>query len=58
LVVDDVVTTGATLMAAVDSLGHDRVRSAVAATVVSQPSNVTRRVTSPLARMDRVWQRF
>ncbi|HET8740519.1 MAG TPA: hypothetical protein VFO17_12420 [Acidimicrobiia bacterium] len=58
LIVDDVVTTGATLMSAIAAVGPDRVRAAVAANVVSQPSNVTRRMTSPVARMDQVWQQF
>lgn len=41
VLVDDVVTTGATALAAAESLGIERVRSVVAANVVPDVSNVT-----------------
>lgn len=47
LVVDDVVTTGATAMAAVHAIGPDLVRAVAAANVVVEMSNLDRRVTSP-----------
>jgi predicted amidophosphoribosyltransferase len=40
LVVDDVVTTGATMIAAIEALGRDRVRAAVAANTVSVGSRL------------------
>lgn len=40
LIVDDVVTTGATMLAAVDALGRDRVRAAVAANSVPSVSRL------------------
>ena len=43
LVVDDVVTTGATLLSAIASLGEDRVHAAVAANAVAQVSSLRRR---------------
>lgn len=52
IVVDDVVTTGATALAAVDALGADRVRMIAAASVVPRLSNVTARVTSPKPGLD------
>jgi predicted amidophosphoribosyltransferase len=54
VVVDDVVTTGATAMAAVAALGTEGLRLIAAANVVSGVSNVTD-VTSPKPGMDRVW---
>lgn len=55
LVVDDVVTTGGTVMAAVNALGPERVRAAVTANLVPRASNVT----SPQARMmEGIWQQF
>jgi predicted amidophosphoribosyltransferase len=41
VVVDDVVTTGATVAAAVDAIGLDLVRAIAAANVVPHVSNVT-----------------
>ena len=46
LIVDDVVTTGATIMAAVTALGPKRVRAAVTANLVPQASNVTSGVSA------------
>jgi predicted amidophosphoribosyltransferase len=55
LIVDDVATTGATIMAAVAALGPERVRAAVTANLVPQASNVT----SPQTRMmEGIWQPF
>ena len=58
LVVDDVITTGATVKAAVDAIGVDLVRSITAANVVPEPSNLGSRVTGPKPGVDRVWQAF
>lgn len=58
LVVDDVITTGATVKAAVDAIGVDWVRSIAAANVVLEPSNLGSRVSSPEPGVDRVWQPF
>lgn len=57
-IVDDVVTTGATVLAAAGVFGSDRVQSVVAANVVQEASNVTAVVTSPDPGMDEVWQLF
>jgi predicted amidophosphoribosyltransferase len=54
LVVDDVVTTGGTILAAVAALGSARVRTAVTANLVPRASNVTS--PSPQARMEGIWQ--
>lgn len=58
VVVDDVVTTGATAMAAVGAIGADLVRSIAAANVVSEPSNLDPSTASPKPGVDRVWQAF
>lgn len=58
LVVDDVITTGATVKAAVDAIGVDLVRSIAAANVVLEPSTLGSRITSPKPGVDRVWQAF
>jgi predicted amidophosphoribosyltransferase len=47
LVADDVVTTGATALAAVKALGPDLVRAVTSANVVSEVSNLDRRMTGP-----------
>ena len=47
MVVDDVVTTGATMSAATAALGVDRVRIAVAANSVSSVSSLSSPVTGP-----------
>lgn len=47
IIVDDVVTTGGTVLAAVEAVGADMVRTIVAANVVSDVSNVNAVVTSP-----------
>lgn len=58
VVVDDVVTTGATVLAAVNTLGVETVRTVVAANVVPEASNVAAVVTSPEPGVDEVWQPF
>lgn len=58
LVVDDVITTGATVKAAVDAIGVDWVRSITAANVVLEPSSLRSRVTGSKPGVDRVWQAF
>lgn len=40
IVVDDVLTTGSTVMAAVDAIGTESVRMVVSASMVSHPSNL------------------
>lgn len=58
IVVDDVITTGTTVLAAVAALGPDVARAVVAANVVAGVSNVAAVVTSPEPGVDRVWQPF
>ena len=58
LVVDDVITTGATVKAAVDAIGVDWVCSITAANVVLEPSSLGSTVTGPKPGVDRVWQAF
>lgn len=58
IVVDDVITTGTTVLAAVAALGPDMARAVVAANVVLGVSNVAAVVTSPEPGVDRVWQPF
>ncbi len=47
VIVDDVVTTGATALAAVEAVGPDLVRSVAAANVASEMSNLDRPITGP-----------
>ena len=47
ILVDDVLTTGATLLTAAHAIGISRVRAAVTASAVSGVSNLPSRVTSP-----------
>lgn len=58
VVVDDVITTGTTVLAAIRALGPDMARAVVAANVVPDVSNVTAVVTSPEPGVDEVWQPF
>jgi len=57
VVVDDVITTGATVTAAVEAIGVDWVRSIAAANVVLEPSSLDSRVSSLKPGVERVGKR-